>query len=719
MFKRLGGLFVVGVVLAVGAFTLKWWWPPLLEFLNLRKDTLEALQALVQIILWVGAAILGVISWLRREKATGLAPRVEISSTGEPPSLEKKSSESTLPKRSVSASVEADPTALRRTYLERLFRTCRKLSLTGIDPQATGDDPEAVLDLDAIYTAMLTEQTDQPAEHRRGAGIERETRRLSAVEQLNNHKHLVLLGDPGGGKSTFVNFVTLCLAGEALGKSGANLSLLTAPLPSDEEDEEEENKPPQPWVHGSLLPVRIILRDFAARGLPEAGEAACADHLWRFIEKELQRAGIGDFAPHLRKELLEQGGLVLLDGLDEVPEAERRREQLKQVVEDFVTTFSRCRVLVTSRVYAYQQKEWRLTDFAVTKLAPFSKGQIRRFIYAWYDHIAARRSMDPEDARGKATLLEGAVFSSERLLELAERPLLLTLMASLHAWHGGTLPERRVKLYAAATDMLLHWWEQAKVIRDAQGNIILQQPSLSQWLRADRERVRELLNELAFKAHAGQSDLTGTADVPEGELISGLMKLRNNPDVNPAELMDYLEQRAGLLLPRGNGVYTFPHRTFQEYLAACHLTDDNFPDKLAELGRNDPDRWREVVLLGAGKSAEGADFAVWALAENLCPAEVNESKQGKADCWGALLAGQVLAESANLNKISQSNAGKLHRVQQWLVYLLERSDFPAVERVAAGNALARLGDPRFREEAWFLPDEPLLGFIEIPAGTFL
>jgi formylglycine-generating enzyme required for sulfatase activity len=58
------------------------------------------------------------------------------------------------------------------------------------------------------------------------------------------------------------------------------------------------------------------------------------------------------------------------------------------------------------------------------------------------------------------------------------------------------------------------------------------------------------------------------------------------------------------------------------------------------------------------------------------------------------------------------------QVRQYLARM-RSPDLSAAERVAAGNALLRLGDPRFRPEVWYLPDEPTLGFIEIPAGPFL
>ena len=163
---------------------------------------------------------------------------------------------------------------------------------------------------------------------------------------------------------------------------------------------------------------------------------------------------------------------------------------------------------------------------------------------------------------------------------------------------------------------------------------------------------------------------------------------------NPALLVYYLSQRAGLLLPHGVGIYTFPHRTFQEYLAACYLTDHDYPDRLAELARADPNRWREVALLAGAKAARGSAFAAWALAEALCYRDVDDPKGQRADAWGAHLAGQALAETTDLHNISERYQEKVALVRRWMIYIVERSDLPAVERARAGDTLARLGDPR-------------------------
>ncbi len=625
---------------------------------------------------------------------------------------------------------------LENAYLAWLIEQTNLLPLEGIDPAAANRAEEQVR-LHAVYTALLTMSAEAHERLERGQVDPREVRRRSALEELNARPRLVLLGDPGSGKSTFVNFVALCLAGERLGHPEANLQTLTAPLPDDDGDDRKDR---QPWDHGPLLPVRIVLRDFAARGLPETGEVT-AEHLWDFLEAELQPASLHAVVPHLRRVFAQEGGLFLFDGLDEVPEAEERRERIVRFIHQVALAYPRARVLVTSRTYAYRHQDWALEGFAVAVLAPFSRGQIIRFVHRWYAHTAQLRRLNPQDAQGRARALVRAILHNERLYELAERPLLLTLMASLHAWRGGALPEKREQLYAEAVDLLLDRWERQRVVRDRHGREVIQ-PSLSEYLAVGKDDLRAFLNRLAYEAHATQPELRGTADIPEKALLDGLMKLAaDKKDVRPGRLVEYLRDRAGLLVPRGVGVYTFPHRTFQEYLAACHLTDRavevgeerlEFPDNVAALARRDPDRWREVALLAGAKASRGTASSAWDLAEALCLHPVPQAAAPHPeDVWGAFLAGQVLVENVDLHRVSPRNRPKRDRVREWLAVILASNALPAVERAAAGDALAALGDPRFDPQRGYLPTrrwdperhawvaEPTLGFVRIPAGPFL
>jgi formylglycine-generating enzyme required for sulfatase activity len=593
-----------------------------------------------------------------------------------------------------SAGARRNTEPLRTSYLSHLFTQLRKLALSGVDPDLA-HDAKAQMDLDAVYTALLT-RTEMSLLEALARELESPPR-LSALDQLDRHDRLVLLGDPGSGKSTFASFVALCMAGELLDRKDANLDLLTSPLPREDRSTrgDEDEPEPQPWRHGPLLPVRVVLRDFAASGLPKKGTKAGARHLLDFLRAELERSSLGDFAADLETELRDRGGLLLLDGLDEVPEAEARRVQLRDVVRDFAGAFPKCRILVTSRVYAYQNQEWNLGgDFREATLAPFSPGQIRNFVTAWYHEVARRRGLGPDDARGKAALLEQAVFANDRLLALAERPLLLTLMASLHTWRGGTLPEKRESLYAAAVDLLLARWESQRVVQGADGEPVVIQRSLGEWLKVSQDRLRSTLDELAFRAHADQETAEGTADVAEGDLLAALAHVSSEAEANPALLVEYLRDRAGLLLPRGVGVYTFPHRTFQEYLAARHLTADDFPAKLVALVRQAPDRWREAALLAGAKAAGGTPASLWQLAAELSPLDPADEAAGPADHWGALLAGQLLAESGNLDRVSMAQEKQRERLRSHLLSVMRGTVLPPVERALAGRALARLGDPR-------------------------
>jgi formylglycine-generating enzyme required for sulfatase activity len=85
----------------------------------------------------------------------------------------------------------------------------------------------------------------------------------------------------------------------------------------------------------------------------------------------------------------------------------------------------------------------------------------------------------------------------------------------------------------------------------------------------------------------------------------------------------------------------------------------------------------------------------------------------------ALLAAQAVVESGeDLKAVKTFHEAKVERLRGWMVHLLG-SGLPAVERARAGICLAKLGDPRFDPEVWFLPKDPRLGFCDVPEGSFL
>ena len=542
----------------------------------------------------------------------------------------------------------SDDAGLRDRYLRWVMAKTGFLHLTGVDPAIAETHPR--LRLEAIYTALLARSSKQDGI--RDVEIQamthgRDGATRSALELLDAYPRVVLLGDPGSGKSTFLAFVALCMAGTLIGDEHTGLDVLTSPIPEDDGSDHELR---QQWSREALLPVRIVLRDFMARGLREA--PTTARDLYDFAVRELRESMLEDFAPSLRATLEAGEAIILLDGLDEVPDVSNRRELVCEAIFDFVDVYPACRYVVTSRPYT-DQKAFRLRNFKVAELEPFGDGQIRRFTHLWYEKVAELCDLRPEEAAMRATVLERAIFANRSLRELAERPLLLTLMASLHAFRGGSLPTDRERLYDDSLDLLLDVWEQKQKHRDGQI-----EPSLMEWLKVERKDVLKVLQGLAFMIHAGQKPTeTGTADIPAEKLIAGLMRISpQTGDIlpNPVRLAEYLSHRAGLLVKRAPGVYTFLHHTFQEYLAARHLVAGGFShDDIAKLGRSDPARWREVVLLAAARIGP---LGVWDLADALA---FEEAKLSIQDAWGLHLASQALVETADLWQVNQRNKSRL------------------------------------------------------------
>jgi hypothetical protein len=130
------------------------------------------------------------------------------------------------------------------TYRRWVLQSTSSLLLRGVDVGAS--DPaqaqkaiglaNVYVDLDTTQQVKLTAEQREKRKKEKAGGLEREeTRPLPVLEAAIRNQRFVLLGDPGSGKSTFVNFLAYCLAAHVLEPGAGWLAHLNG-WPQAEED---------------------------------------------------------------------------------------------------------------------------------------------------------------------------------------------------------------------------------------------------------------------------------------------------------------------------------------------------------------------------------------------------------------------------------------------------------------------------------------------------
>jgi predicted NACHT family NTPase len=432
-----------------------------------------------------------------------------------------------------------------------------------LDP--TGRE-SARITLEQVYVG-LDAVPSQAITFERQAG---ETRSVLAVAA--SQPRLIILGDPGSGKSTFLRFLALRLAQARLAPESDWLSYLSWPVYPVEQRQEaklrrekaDESLGQASWPHPPYVPLLITLRDFAVTDFDPTSPMA----LWRFIETDLAERGLAETTEAVRQAFCRGEGIFLLDGVDEVPLD--RRPQVWQAIGKLAKSgFNQCSWLTTCRILSFVEKEAAVTGATgKVTLAPLSQPQIEEFVKGWYEALVHEGQVTQHKGRSLSSQLSRAATSQPRLRELAENPMLLTIMALVQTYYG-TLPQERAKLYQACVETLLLRWQQSK---EAEAEEL---PAELAELELKQEVIERLLWEIGWVAHAEQT-AQEAADISEQQVIE--IARRHLGSYATAEaFVEYTERRAHLLIGKGgkdDRRYSFPHRTFQEYLAGCHLAND-------------------------------------------------------------------------------------------------------------------------------------------------
>ncbi|MCZ8224928.1 MAG: NACHT domain-containing protein [Microcystis sp. LE19-84.1B] len=367
----------------------------------------------------------------------------------------------------------------------------------------------------------------------------------------NQEQYLMVLGDPGIGKSTFLRKVGL----EALkGNQGS-------------------------YQH-PLTPVLLELKNFKENEI----------NIQVLIEEEFKICGFPNVEKNISNKLEKGELLILLDGLDEVPTA--NVNNVIEKIKDFVDRYHKNRFILSCRTAARTHLQ-RFTDIEIVE---FDDQQIQSFIEHWFSSELDRKN---ETAKNCWELLQKKEYKSAK--ELAHTPLLLTFLCWVYD-DKQSFPTNRSCLYQNALRILLETWSAEKRLPNR--GLVYENLSIEQ------EEI--LLSEIAYQNFVADKLFLEKREVVK-QIKDHLKQNLNAPQhLDGEKVLKTIEIEQGILVERARDIYSFSHLTLQEYLTAQYIYDN---DLIEETVKNHitETRWQEVFLLVAGLMRGKADKLLLAM----------------------------------------------------------------------------------------------------------
>ena len=420
---------------------------------------------------------------------------------------------------------------------------------------------------------------------------------------------VVVLGEPGGGKSSLCRFLTVVLAG-AVSLEGVS-------------------------VGREQLPLLIPFRDYVAETEKQA-DLSLLDYLRRQADHQL---GLQLPSKFLENRLERGHVILLLDGMDEVGTPEQRT-RMRDRIKAFARSWPKTALLVTSRVGGYEDAPLKGTncdDFRHLALKPFDDPTLESFISRWY---AVQEIHDGALARERALDLMSRLRAAPQARELARNPLLATILALVH-YYTLELPGERVKLYEKCVETLLKTWPASRGHRYTALRFEDQVTLLARLALAMQESAVITQNTEKAKREPGVADHGGLhlwrRVLIQTELATLLEPYQqDDPQPDGTAWLSFLEHASGLLMEHRTGYLGFFHRTLMEYLAALTIVRENrSPEALARRIADLAEKpgWHQVALLAVGLRADDAVMAT-ALFQQLSGPEGEDGSLFLLECLG-------------------------------------------------------------------------------------
>jgi hypothetical protein len=275
--------------------------------------------------------------------------------------------------------------------------------------------------------------------------------------------------------------------------------------------------------------------------------------------------------PGLITKLLTEGRVFLvLDGLDELLDGATRRTAA-ETIDAFVVRHPSNKVVVTSRRVGYAVAKLSSGTFDEFIIGDFTDRQVREYVDKWF---GVERGADG----GHGATVDGFMEASRAIEDLRSNPLMLAFICVLYRGRS-SIPHKRPEIFRKCVDLFLEHWDRSRGIGEVNVDLDLVELALAYIAHA-------MISDQRYRDGVTETDVAEI--VVESLLDEGVPDRRSARQV-VQELLKLCRGRAWIFTDvafdvRGDSLFVFTHISFLEYFAALHVVRTN-PDarRIAEI----------------------------------------------------------------------------------------------------------------------------------------
>lgn len=344
--------------------------------------------------------------------------------------------------------------------------------------------------------------------------------KIKLNEIFNYEKgHLVILGQPGAGKTTSMKYLCQSIFFDA-----------------------------RPSLNSFKYPLVIKLRDFNNPISSKNNAGIIIEYLFNLLGLSVETKEYQSEAEIIRTKeklvlyLIEKlNVLLIIEGFDELSYKKHREIVLSEITE-LANFLENSKLIVTSRTSDFNYNYENLNTY---ELCPLNNIQINSFAKKWL----------VDEVKVASFLKE--IYKSP-FIDAAVRPLTIAHLCAIYE-RVGKIPEKPKTVYKKIVNLLLEEWDEQRNVK-----------RVSRYADFEIDRKFEFLTSIAYYLTVSSK----RSLFSKSALENVYYKIYIDFDLERKDsknVLEELESHTGLFIQAGYELYEFAHKSLQEYLTAEYI----------------------------------------------------------------------------------------------------------------------------------------------------